>query len=89
MEEDPRTKEELDLCKRIYALIEELKKKGDHRVVDILDVMDKSAKSVTSPENIRPVGEVLYKSSLAVFNYIEENHPDLYGFVQKTRRDLN
>lgn len=85
---DSRTREELDLCKRVGTLVYELRARNDfQRLADICKVLDAGTKQALKSKS--DYGHVLYSGCAAVLNYLEEKYPDLYGYIQTVRKDLN
>ncbi|MEK6861045.1 MAG: hypothetical protein AABY07_03670 [Nanoarchaeota archaeon] len=82
---DPRTKEQLNLCKRVSALLDKLRGRNDPRLSEIIDVLAEATKTKSSDIHY---GQILYRGSIAVFSYVEGKYPDLYRLIQSVRKDL-
>lgn len=75
-----KEKEERDLRKRVHALLRELMRKRDYRFGELVDVLGNVASRDALEKGCE---QALYQGCVAVLNYVEEQYPDLYGFLQR------
>lgn len=83
---DTRTKEEQNLCIRISDLMRGLLEKQDPRHKEIFNIM---IDTITTTKGNGHYEDLLYRGCKAVFSHVESKYPDLYGIIQKSRKDLN
>ena len=71
------------LSARVEYLLNRMRKSGDPRLKEIIEVMSHRELHTSGTRTSR------HERHTAVFMYVEENHPDLYGIIQNAYTHLN